>query len=198
MVSTRARQYDPYSPFEDVPPGTEVEVSLAMDLGAAGAVVFQARPKAATDMVYGDGSSETTGASGKKTHTYAYNGTYEVTATQGAKHVTEHITVDNITETVPGAPTTVTGVDGTDGTAVLTWVAPTSDGHSLITGYRIDSTVDDGTTWVVEVADTDSTDVSDVVVTVDPGSYKFRVAAINAHGVSTPSGKSAAITVTDV
>ena len=198
MVSTRARQYDPYAPYKDVP-DAEIELSLSYDTsGAPGAVVFQARPKAATDLAYGDGATETTGVSGKKTHTYGYNGTYTVTATQGAVTVTEHVTVDDLAETVPEAPTGVTATDSGIGAAAVHWTAPAEDGHKPVVGYKIESTVDDGTTWVVEVADTgdDSEDAAGVATGV--GTFKFRVTAINAVGAGAPSAKSGAVAITSV
>jgi hypothetical protein len=196
MVSTRARQYDPYAPFKDVPDG-EIEISLSADLsGADGSVVFQVRPKAVTAMVYGDGASEATGVTGKKTHVYAHNGTYTVTATQGANVATEHFTVDSWAETVPGAPTAVTGVDDGSGTAAVTWVAPVSDGHSVIVGYKIDSTVDDGVTWVEEVANTGDADLTQAAVPTGAGTFKLRVFAINAHGAGAASLPSANVVVT--
>src|SRR5580765_198075 len=93
--------------------------------------------------------------------------------------------------TVPGAPTGVVGIAG-DQSVALSWTAPSSDGGSPITGYRI-------TPYIGANAQTP-------VLTGSPGTtftvggltngtaYTFKVAAINAVGTGSDSAASAAVT----
>ncbi|MBC8364243.1 MAG: fibronectin type III domain-containing protein [Actinobacteria bacterium] len=81
----------------------------------------------------------------------------------------------------PDQAATATGVGGF-GSATLTWTAPfTADGHP-ITDYVIETSGDDGATWVV-VEDGVSTEVSAVLAGFDNGrTMIFRVAAVNDLG----------------
>ncbi len=93
--------------------------------------------------------------------------------------------------TAPGAPTGVTGSPRDRGVA-LTWTAPTSDGGSTITGYRITPFI--GSTGQTPV-NTGSTATGFTVTGLTNGtSYTFRVAAINGIGVGTASAASAPVT----
>ena len=95
--------------------------------------------------------------------------------------------------TTPGVPTDVEATaDGT--TATVTWTAPTVTGGTAITGYKVESTVDDGTTWATAAADTASTAVTATYSDLTSGaSYSFRVSAINAVGTGTASTASVAV-----
>ena len=92
-MATRARVYDPFSPFvADV----EAELGVTVVEGADGLVTVQSSPKAATVYAWDDGTSNTTSPStGKSTHTYAYNGEYTITATQGAKSATQTVVIES-------------------------------------------------------------------------------------------------------
>lgn len=80
----------------------------------------------------------------------------------------------------------VTGVAAT--TVSLAWALPRSDGNSTITDYRIETSVDGGTTWSVVddgVASMRSRDVGGLA----RGSWvRFRVSAITLAGVGAASG----------
>ena len=95
--------------------------------------------------------------------------------------------------TTPGVPTAVAATaDGT--TATVTWTAPTVTGGTAITGYKVEQTVDDGTTWATATADTASTAVTATYSDLTSGaSYSFRVSAINAVGTGTASTASVAV-----
>tara|TARA_B100001123_G_scaffold433771_2_gene559140 strand:+ start:37957 stop:40077 length:2121 start_codon:yes stop_codon:yes gene_type:complete len=95
--------------------------------------------------------------------------------------------------TTPGAPTSVAATaDGTS--ATVTWTAPSSTGGSAITGYKVESTVDAGTTWTTATANTASTAVTATYSDLTSGaSYSFRVSAINAVGTGSASTASEAV-----
>lgn len=99
-------------------------------------------------------------------------------------------------DAAPSRPIDVIASGGR-GTVELDWDAPLDNGGSAITGYRIQQSVDNGTTWttIVESTRDDDTDadVSDVTPT---DAARFRVAAINAIGVSPYSEASSATLVT--
>ena len=93
--------------------------------------------------------------------------------------------------TLPGAPTGVTGSPRDHG-ASLSWTAPTSNGGSVISAYRI-------TPFIGSTAQTPT--VTDYPVTsytvaglTNGTAYTFRVAAINGVGTGADSAASAAIT----
>ncbi len=101
-----------------------------------------------------------------------------------------------VTATRPGTPvigTAVSGVAGGTITATANWAAPTSDGGSAITGYRVfalrmnaDGTVAATTTSAVQPATARSLSMTVPVA----GNYRFQVNAINAIGTSNRSAQS--------
>ena len=96
---------------------------------------------------------------------------------------------------VPGAPTSVAGT-ATGANIALTWTAPTSNGGSAITGYKIEISSDNGATWTTVTADTGSTSTSATISQLSSGNYRFRVSAINGNGTSLVSTASTAVSVT--
>ena len=98
--------------------------------------------------------------------------------------------------TEPGSPTGISAVVSGEGRFTLTWNAPADDGGSPITGYRIEESID-GDDWV-DLGATDTPDTSVDVIDVEPGSYRYRVAAINAVGESAFSQPSAPVTMSTV
>jgi hypothetical protein len=102
-------------------------------------------------------------------------------------------TMVGTTAVVPGAPTDLT-VAGGPGQVILDWLAPTDDGGSPITGYRIQrASVNNSSSacpaasdaaWADTVANTGSTDISYVITTTSSTWRCYRVAAINSVGGS--------------
>jgi peptidoglycan/xylan/chitin deacetylase (PgdA/CDA1 family) len=91
----------------------------------------------------------------------------------------------------PGAPTAVGGSAG-DGSVALTWSAPSSNGGSAITGYRVTPSI--GGTAQTPVL-TGSTATSFTVNGLTNGTaYRFTVAAINGVGTGPESAASALLT----
>ena len=81
--------------------------------------------------------------------------------------------------TVPPAPT-LTGATGGDGSAALTWTAPTSDGGSALTGYEIWRGPTSGTETLLTTVGVGTTYTDP---TVSNGTtYFYQVAAVNGVG----------------
>jgi titin len=95
------------------------------------------------------------------------------------------------TATVPaGAPSVPTALVVLPGntTATLSWTAPSTDGGSPVTGYRIERSVNAGSTWTVIVADTASTSTTYSATGLTNGTlYNFRVSALNAVTIGASS-----------
>lgn len=98
-------------------------------------------------------------------------------------------------EKVPNAPTLLQASPG-DTQVVLTWRASTWDGGGQpIRGYTVQASVDAGTTWGTEVADTGSTSPQYTVTELTNGTnYQFRVAALNDIGTGAYSSSSLVVT----
>jgi hypothetical protein len=88
-------------------------------------------------------------------------------------------------QTVAAAPTAlkITNVDV--GSAALSWSAPSTDGGSAITDFKVETSRDGGTTWVEVKKQAPSTSLSLGLTGLAPGTaYKVRVSAINSVGAS--------------
>jgi cytoskeletal protein RodZ len=96
----------------------------------------------------------------------------------------------NVTpRTVSSAPDSLTATAG-NASVRLSWTAPVNNGGVAITGYRIESSTASTGIWSTVVADTSSIATSETITSLVNGTtYKFRVSAINAAGVSVASGE---------
>lgn len=84
---------------------------------------------------------------------------------------------------VPGSPDGLAAVPG-DGTAAVTWVAPTSDGGRAVTTYTVQSSTD-GITWTSSAPTSKMAHVVGGLTNGKPVS--FRVLATNERGSGAPS-----------
>ena len=101
------------------------------------------------------------------------------------------------TSTAPGAPTGLTTTASSSSQINLSWTAPSNNGGSGITGYKIEQSTNAGSTWSTLVANTASTGTtySNTGLAASTA-YTYRVSTINAIGTSSPSGTSSATTLT--
>ena len=108
--------------------------------------------------------------------------------------------VDSATTTAapvePGAPTGLTAMAMGRTQIGLSWTAPVNDGGATVTGYMIESSADGmAGSWMVEVADTGSTETTYPDISLDPETTKhYRVSAINSAGTGMASNVTMATT----
>ena len=97
--------------------------------------------------------------------------------------------------TVPQAPTGLVASAISSSQINLSWSAPSNNGGSAITGYKIEQSTNSGSTWSAIVSNTGSTvtTYSNVGLAAST-SYTYRISAINSIGTSVPSGTVSATT----
>ena len=98
-----------------------------------------------------------------------------------------------VTATMPSAPTNLSATAVSPSQINLSWTAPTNNGGSAVTGYKIERSTDGGTTWSTIAASTAHSWYSDYFLSAST-TYTYRVSAINAIGTSLPSSTASATT----
>ena len=99
--------------------------------------------------------------------------------------------------TAPGAPTSLLATASGTTQINLSWTAPGSTGGSAITGYKIESSSDGGSTWTDLVATTSSSTTTYAHTGLAAGTTRhYRVSAINSAGTGNPSNEDSATTPT--
>src|SRR5438132_785660 len=97
-----------------------------------------------------------------------------------------------ITTTVSQPPTNLVATAASS-QINLSWLAPSSNGGSSITGYKIERSVDGGATWSAIVLNSGSTATTDSDTGLQSSTtYTYRVSAINSVGTSNPSNTASA------
>ena len=152
-------------------------------------------PSSWSDLVANTGNATTT-----YSHTGLSAGTtrhYRVSAINSVGTGTASSTANATAATVPGAPTGLTATASGSTRINLTWTAP-SDGGSVITGYKIEVSSNDGTSWSNREANTNSTSTSYAHTGLSAGTTRYyRVSAINSAGTGAASSTANATTGTD-
>ena len=100
------------------------------------------------------------------------------------------------TLTVPGAPTGLMATASGTNTINLSWTAPSNDGGSAISGYRIEVSSDGGSSWISLVVDTDDTNTTYEDRQPAGTTRHYRVSAINSVGTGAASNVDDATTAT--
>src|SRR5437867_4102497 len=148
-----------------------------------------------TPLVANTGSTATTYSdTGGLTHTTTY--TYRVhTVTAVGTGPPSTTASATILAVAPSSPTGLAASASSSSQISLSWTAPTDNGGSAITGYKIEKSTDGGTTWSTLVANTGNTAAtySDTGLT-HTTTYTYRVSAINSIGTSSASSVASATT----
>lgn len=98
--------------------------------------------------------------------------------------------------TVPQPPTNLSAIAASSSQINLSWNAPSDDGGSPITGYKIRRSSDGGATWSTIVPNTGSTTTTYSNTGLSPSTtYTYSVSAINSVGSSTPFNIASATTL---
>ena len=97
--------------------------------------------------------------------------------------------------TAPSPPSGLAGATTSSSQINLIWSAPSNDGGSPVTGYMIERSTDNGTTWSIIQSNTRSIDTifNDTGLAANT-TYTYRVSAINYVGTSLPSNQASATT----
>src|SRR5437867_2415877 len=122
--------------------------------------------------------------------------TYRVSAINSVGTGSPSTTASATTLAVPPSPPTGLAGSASSSQIRLSWTAPTDNGGSAITGYKIERFTDGGTTWTTLVANTGNTAAtySDTGLT-RATAYTYRVSAINSAGTGSPSITASATTL---
>ena len=102
-----------------------------------------------------------------------------------------------ITYGVPLPPTNLAATAVSPSQINLSWTAPSDNGGSAITGYKIERSTDGGSTWPTVVNIGNTTSYSDTGL-VHSTTYTYRVSAINSAGTGSPSNTATATTFNTV
>src|SRR5207245_1533224 len=148
-----------------------------------------------TILVANTGSAATAYSDTGLTHTTTY--TYRVSAINSVGTSSTSSTAPATTLAV--APSTPTGLTATTVSASqvnLSWTAPSDNGGSAITGYKIERSTDGGTTWstIVPNSGSASTAYSDTGL-AHGVTYAYKVSAVNSVGTSSPPNTASATTL---
>ena len=113
----------------------------------------------------------------------------------GATSNIAHATTDAATVTAPEAPANLTATASGPTRIDLRWTAPSGNGGSSITGYRIQVSPSGTGNWTNLVGNTRNTNTTYAHTGLSPGTtHHYRVRAINSVGAGAPSGVARATT----
>jgi len=111
---------------------------------------------------------------------------FRIAAVNGSGQGAWVMTLAVVPRTVPGIPRSLVAKPA-NGSLVLTWKAPTSNGGGVVTDYIVEYSVN-GTTWTVFPDGTSVTLGTTITGLANGTKYKVRIAAVNVAG----TGKKAA------
>ena len=98
----------------------------------------------------------------------------------------------------PGAPTGVVGSNATATSITVSWTPPANDGGSPVIRYALNYSTDNGATWPgwLSLPTTTPPGTTWTWTGLTPGTYRFKVVAVNAAGWGAWSAPSPAISTT--
>ncbi len=96
--------------------------------------------------------------------------------------------------TVPQPPTGLGATADSSSQITLNWNAPSNNGGSPITGYKIERSTNGGSTWSNIMSNTGSTTTFSDTGLTSSTTYTYRVSAINSVGTGSPSNIASATT----
>lgn len=165
---------------------TGYEIDRSTNSGSTWSVIVS--NTGSTSTTYSD-----TGLSSGTTYTYRVSAINSVGTSSPSNTASATISSN---ATVPQPPTGLTASSTSSSQINLGWTAPSNNGGSAISGYEVDSSTNNGSTWSTLVANTGSTSTtySNTGLTAN-ATYTYRVSAINSVGTSLPSGMSSATTL---
>ncbi|HEX5457900.1 MAG TPA: fibronectin type III domain-containing protein [Candidatus Nitrosotalea sp.] len=164
---------------------TGYQIERSTDAGATWNVLTSYTGSSST--VYSD-----TGLSADTSYAYRVSAINSV-GTSSPSNVASATT--GVVSTVPQTPTGLAATATSSSQINLSWTAPTDNGGSQITGYQIERSQDNGTTWSDLVSNTGSTSTTYSDSGLNPSTtYTYRVSAINSVGNSSPSNTASATT----
>jgi hypothetical protein len=174
------------------PGGTVVLTATVTPGGTAGSVDFKDGNTDLGSMPVSGGTA-TLSTSTLSTGEHSLTGTFTPTDTSAFSPSTS-TALDYVIANVPGAPATPTATAG-NASANVSWTAPSDIGGVPLTGYDVEYSSDNGTTWkhASSAFHSDVTTHQTVAHLINGTAYVFRVAAINAAGTGAYSAKSGAV-----
>src|SRR3989454_746520 len=145
-------------------------------------------------LVSNTASPATTFSDTRLTHTTTY--TYRVSAINSIGTGSPSSTVSATTPIATPSPPTGLAASASSSQISLSWTAPTDNGGSAITGYKIERSTDGGLTWstIVSNSGNTATTYSDTGL-AHATTYTYRVSAINSAGTGFPSDTKSATTL---
>ena len=104
-------------------------------------------------------------------------------------------TSSSVGPSAPQPPTNLSAIAASTSQINLSWTAPTNNGGSPVTGYKIERSTDGGSTWNTIVSKTSNAETKYSNTGLASGTtYTYRVSAINVIGTSSPSNTASATT----
>ena len=184
---------------------TQINLSWSAPGSTGGSAITGYKIESSSDG--GSSWSDLVANTSNTTTTYAHTGLaagttrhYRVSAINAnGSGVPSNVDSATTATTVPGAPTGLTATASGQNQINLSWSAPSSNGGSAITGYRIEVSSDGGSSWSDLVANTSNTATTYAHTGLAAGTTRhYRVSAINANGAGTASNVDSATTATAV
>ncbi len=183
---------------------TRIDLSWTAPVNNGGAAITGYRIQVSSNA--GNSWNPLQDITGRATTTYSHTGLtagttrhYRVRAInsvgEGAPSDIAHATTDAATVTAPEAPANLTAAASGPTRIDLSWTAPSNNGGSSITGYRIQVSPSGTGNWTNLVGNTRNTNTIYAHTDLSPGTtHHYRIRAINSVDAGPPSNVASATT----